>query len=287
VTALTCVVLAHNDAPQVRRLIAALDPFPVVLHCDSRTTESVYAEMTADLPDRVQLLPRLATGWARWENVAAELAGYQVALDTTDSPHIAVLTGSDYPLESTSTIASYLVDRDGMSITPFRPLPLPKWGRSGGFARLRYPHWVVGKRMLRLPVPRRLPGDLTPAGGSQLKVLSRHHTKRVLEVRRERPDLERFWRRSWIPDETFVASVLCSASLVPDWQEHNIGTNLWFIDWAGGWQKSPRWLTSSDAAAVLAARRKPNDTKLFARKFSSQHSGGLLDAIDQLRLQPA
>lgn len=285
-SALTCVVLAHDDAPHVRRLIAALEPFPVVLHCDSRTPDPVYAEMTADLPDRVRLLPRIATGWARWENVEAELAGYQLALDTTDSSHIAVITGSDYPLVPSTTIAEFLGHHHGSSFATFAPMPLPFWGRSGGFARLRYRHWPVGKRMLRLPIPRRLPADVTPAGGSQLKVLSRDHAARAVELHRERPDLEKFWRHSWIPDESFVASLMCSPTLVPDWQQRSLLTNLWFIDWAGGNHKSPRWLTESDAHRLIAASGDPRDPKLFARKFSTARSGALLAAIDRLRLQP-
>ena len=56
---LACVVLAHADPIHVRRLVAALEPFPVYLHCDSRTSPSVYAEMTDGLPSRC---PGICTG---------------------------------------------------------------------------------------------------------------------------------------------------------------------------------------------------------------------------------
>src|SRR3954454_16524877 len=89
---LACVVLAHTDPEQVRRLVTALAPFPVFLHCDARTPDDVFARMTTDLPDRVRLMPRRRTAWARWENVAAELDGYRAALVDTDASHVAVLT---------------------------------------------------------------------------------------------------------------------------------------------------------------------------------------------------
>jgi hypothetical protein len=66
------VVMAHADPRHLKRLLDALDPWTVALHIDVKTAYDVHAAMTADLPNRVQLLPRLRTGWARWENVEAE-----------------------------------------------------------------------------------------------------------------------------------------------------------------------------------------------------------------------
>src|SRR5688572_24210083 len=101
---LACVILAHTDPTHVRRLIDALAPFPVVLHCDRSTPAHVFADMTRDLPDRCVVLERQSTGWAKWENVSAELEGFRAAL-ATGATHVAVLTGSDYPLASTAHIA--------------------------------------------------------------------------------------------------------------------------------------------------------------------------------------
>src|SRR6478609_4546560 len=87
---LACVILAHTDPVHVKRLTAALDPFPVFLHCDAGTPDDVFATMTSGLPERVVVLDRLDTGWAKWENVAAELAGYRAALQMTDATHVAL-----------------------------------------------------------------------------------------------------------------------------------------------------------------------------------------------------
>ncbi|WFR66460.1 hypothetical protein P9139_16845 [Curtobacterium flaccumfaciens] len=101
--------------------MGALAPFPVLLHCDAGTPDDVFAAMTADLPGRVQVLPRMRTGWAKWENVAAEVAGYRAALASTDAGHVAVLTGSDYPLASADEIAGLLAaNRDDRSSTSTR-----------------------------------------------------------------------------------------------------------------------------------------------------------------------
>ncbi|MBF4581057.1 hypothetical protein ITJ54_00060 [Curtobacterium sp. VKM Ac-2865] len=280
--ALACIVLAHEDPRHVRRLVEALDPFPVFLHCDARTSESVFRAMTDGLPERVRVLPRIRTGWAKWENVAAEVEGYRAALAETDASHVAVLTGSDYPLANAAEIQDLLEAHPEESFIDARPLPHPAWGRDGGAARIRFPHWAWRKHMLRVPVPRRVPRDVVFAGGSQLKVLARHHAEAVVEVVDSRPDLVRFWKRVWIADETFVPSVLRSPALVPDFADEHVPHALWWIGWDGTAQKSPPWLGTADAGRLLERRTEPGvaPQHVFARKFSTAVSSDLLDVID-------
>jgi hypothetical protein len=280
---LACIVLAHTDPVHVRRLIAALDPFPVFLHCDVRTPDAVFAEMTEGLPDRVTVLARRRTGWARWENVAAEIDGYRVALAAVDVSHLAVLTGTDYPLMSTAAITERLAALPGRSITESQPLPLPQWGHGGGFWRLRYRFGAWRKHMLWLPVPRRIPDGVVPAGGSQLKVLAREHAAAVLAAADRRPDVVRFWRTTWIPDETFVYSMLHTDSVVADFAAERVAGSAWFIRWEGAPRKSPPWLTSADLPDLRARVLHPADgpPTFFARKFSSAADPGVLDEIDR------
>ena len=281
---LACVISAHTDPVQVRRLIAALDPFPVYLHCDRRTDSAVFATMVQGLPDRCTVLPRLSTGWARWENVEAELAGYRAGLDGTDATHFAFLTGADYPLASTSVIAQFLSGHRGLSLCSFHPLPYEQWGRSGGLARLRYRHWVYRKHMIRVPLPRRMPSAVTLAGGSQLKILARHHVQALLDVVDHRPDLRKFWRRSWIADETFVASILSTPSFVPDWSKERVPVDLWWIGWDGSPQKSPPWLGMEHLNELIgqSSHAGGEQPRLFARKFATAHSTDILDSIDEI-----
>jgi len=297
---LACVILAHTDPVHVRRLIAALDPFPVFLHCDASTPDEVFAAMATDLPARCTVLERISTGWARWGIVAAELEGYRAALDGTDATHVALMQGSDYPLASTAAISATLEGYRDRSIAMIEPLPYLGWGRSGGFARLRYRHWAYRRHMLRLPVPRRLPTDVVPAGGSALKILARDHARAVVDAADTNPRLVRFWRRSWCPDETFVPSILSTPRFVPGWSTEHVQGSLWWIGWDGSRQKSPPWLdldsldrfrdgsesgvTSKNTTRSVSAARGATVPKLFARKFSTERSAAVLDAIDaQLR----
>ncbi|TCK61453.1 beta-1,6-N-acetylglucosaminyltransferase [Curtobacterium sp. PhB136] len=277
-----CIVLAHEDPQHVRRLVEALDPFPVFLHCDARTPESVFRAMTDGLPARVRVLPRIRTGWAKWENVEAEVSGYRAALAETDASHVAVLTGSDYPLANAAEISGLLEAHREDSFVAVHELPWAEWGRDGGMGRMRFRHWAWRKHMLRLPIPRRVPRDVVFAGGSQMKVLARHHAAVVVDVVDTRPDLVRFWQRSWIADETFVPSVLSTPGLTPGFADEHVPHALWFIGWDGTAMKSPPWLTTPDAGQLLE-RRTTSDVELphvFARKFSTDRSSDLLDIVD-------
>ena len=141
-----------------------------------------------------------------------------------------------------------------------------------------------GKRMLRLPIPRRLPADIIFTGGSQSKILARDHARAVVQLAEERKDLVQFWRRTWVPDETFVYSLLNSPGLglVPCWKAQLVPTNLWWIGWGSTPRKSPPWLGLEHLELLLKGRqgevgRAPT---LFARKFATDFSTPVLDSLD-------
>ncbi len=275
--------MAHADPAHLRRLLAALDPWPVQLHVDVATPVDVHARMVEDLPPRVSLLPRIRTGWARWENVVAELAGYRAALADPSITHVLAMTGADYPLASTARAQAWFDQHPGLSFAENWAVPSPDWGgRSGGLARLRYPHWAWRKHMIRVPVPRSVPPGLTLEAGSQMKVLTRAHAQAVLDFHDTRPEVVRFWQRTWCADESFVPTALATA--VPAWKEEHVHDVLWHIDWDHevGAPKSPRWLTVDDLPKIRRRQAGDGDRlpRLFARKFSSDVDHAVLDVID-------
>ncbi|MBA8792643.1 hypothetical protein FHX74_000237 [Friedmanniella endophytica] len=288
-----CLVLAHGDAPQVLRLRSALAPMPVLLHCDARTDPAVFAAMTEGLEPSAVVTPRQVCEWAGFGLVEAELAGYRRFLETTEAGHLVVLSGADYPLHPAAAVADWIVGTGGRSVAELWPLPFPAWGRSGGLARLRYRHWAWRKHMLRLPVPRRIPADVSPSGASVWKIISRAHARAVVDLVDARPDLVAFWRRSWCADETFVPTLLRSPISGVDWENESINEAAWWIGWDGTRQKSPPTLTAGHFDRLEAAARGVDPERprtvpaLFARKVSSTVSGPLLDRIDAELRDPA
>lgn len=275
------VIVAHDEPAQLHRLVAALDPFPIFLHVDANTPGDVYAEMTEGLPSRVHHVPRLAAGWARPEVVQAELIGLRQAMAETDADHFILLTGTDHPVRSTQQIAAHLAAHPGRSALSLQRLPVPEWGRLGGYDRFIAPQWPWRRRRLLAPLPRLWPRGLVLAGAGQQMVLSRRHAQVVMRALDSRPELWRYFRRTWAPDESLVPTLLASPSLGVDWDNEHIPGLAWYIDWGRKPVKSPRWLTPADLPAIAAAREE-HPTLLFARKVG-QRSGDLAGRLDELR----
>lgn len=281
------VVVAHDNPVHFHRLMAAIHPLRTFVHIDASTPADTHARMTEGLPDTVSLLPRLSAGWARYEVLQAELNGYRAALGSTDAEHLIMLTGTDYPLASASAIAEFLSQHVNQSFAEIHPVPRPGWGPTGGADRFWFRQWPWRRHRLVLPIPRRVPQGVVRATGSQLKILSRAHAQYVIEVLDRRPDLLRYFRRCWIPDELVIPSLLISKSLGGPFQTaKEAGPYLWFMDWGDPPSKSPLWLRSDHMQQLTAARDRPQYPALFARKFSDD-SGDLLKLIDaELRAVP-
>jgi hypothetical protein len=294
-SALAAVILAHADPLQVRRLVAALDGVRIFLHCDAKSPREVHERMVVGSPERVTAVPRLSTYLASWSLVDAELLALRSAVNETAAQHIAVLSGSDYPLAPVETLVDRLAkDWADRSIIWNVPLPHREWDtrfhRDGGRWRLRYRFITRNGRViyfkgapLRSPIPRRIPAGLEIRAGSQWKIYARRHAEALLRAVDDKPDLVRFWRSTLVPDETFAATMLASPTIVGSDAIAPSQFHPWFMVWPGDMPQHPRWLidTDFDRLAEVANQAEP---KWFARKFSSKPEA-LLDRIDRELLQ--
>jgi hypothetical protein len=284
---LAVVVLAHADAPQVKRLINALVDTPIVLHCDARTPDSVFREMTTGLPKRVVIAPRVRTTVTSWSLVTAELLALGIALKRTRADYIAVLSGADYPLTTMDEIERRLSRRDGRSWIQNAPLPITDWGTprnpDGGLWRLQHQFLTIDDQVLywrgvplRWPWRRTVPAELSLRGGSQWKVYSRRDVITLHRLAAERPDLMRFWATTLVPDETFAATMLGSHRLIGSDALEPSESHAWYLDWRAH-NGHPHWLSDADFDRIKEAGAA--EGRLFARKFRSADAG-VLDRID-------
>lgn len=273
------VVLAHKHPRQVGRLAAALAPAPVFLHVDAAVDEAPFA---AAAPANVTLVPRHRSGWASWGIVAALLEGMTAAAAEPGWTHLMLLSGQDYPLVPPADIAAFLARHGGRSFMARWPLPSRLWGRDGGLHRVRYRHWALRGRRVVLPLPRRMPAGIEPWGGSLYACLARAAVEDVLALVARRPDVVRFYRRSWIPDEMFVPTAVMSSPAAAA----VINESLSFIRWTDGGGRHPDVLRAGDLPLLAQAARGPSDVgghgrrKLFARKLDASVDADLLDLID-------
>jgi hypothetical protein len=304
-SALAAVVLAHRDPPQVGRLLAALDDVDVFVHCDRRAPAAVAREMLAGTGERVVAVPRRRTARSSWSLVAAELAGLALALERSRAEHIAVLSGSCYPLVGVEQLADELAGWRGLSRMHLNPLPYPPWSTprnpDGGIWRLRRRFVTVRGQIVSIGgVPlrtfrRAIPARLSLHGSSQWKIYARPHAAALLRVLDEHPEIHRFWRTTLVPDELCAASILRSPELVGEAAGQVRDDCPWYLRWPSPASTGhPAWLEESDLPALREARfappRRPDEPvgserrrdfrKLFTRKLSSA-SRPLVEAIDQ------
>jgi hypothetical protein len=122
---------------------------------------------------------------------------------------------------------------------------------------------------IRLPIRRRLPHGIDFFGGSAFWCLAAEHARFVLN---ETDRLQRFLRRSLIPDEIFFQTALLNSR----YRTHVRNDSLTFAKWESG-APSPAVLGDRDIDQLMAA------PEFFARKFDLAVDSGVLDCLDELK----
>lgn len=225
------LLLVHRDPQdviaQVRTLTSCGDH--VAVHYDARAPRSEWLallEGLAGLPRVHVVRNRLRGGWGQWSLVAATLRLMQLALDQApDASYFYLISGDCRPIKSAAELRDFLdkANQDHIESVDFFRSDWIKTGMKTD--RLIYRHmfnersqrrrfylslWL--QRIFRLR--RRLPVGIGMRIGSQWWCLRRDTVGRVLEFCQMRPDVVRFFRKAWIPDEVFFQTVV--HHLVPE-----------------------------------------------------------------------
>ncbi len=241
------ILLCHKDPEgiiaQAERLTEGGDY--VAIHFDARSRSSDFDKIKSALsvnPSVTFARKRLKCGWGAWSLVAATLLAVRAAVEVFPrATHFYMLSGDCMPIKSAEYAHEFL-DRDEVDYIESFDFFKSDWIKTGiREERLIYRHWfnershkwlfyTSMKLQGRLGLRRRVPADLQIQIGSQWWCLRRRTIEAVLEFCDERRDVMRFFRSSWIPDETFFQTLV--RHLVP---EHEIRTRtltfLMFTDY--------------------------------------------------------
>lgn len=225
------ILLSHKDPEgiisQAGRLTAAGDF--VAIHFDRRAGRGAYEQIRAALRDNPRVAfagRRLSCGWGEWSLVAATLSAVVAAVEAfPEASHFYMLSGDCMPIKSAAYAHDFL-DAERADYIEGVDFFASDWIKTGlKEERLIYRHvvnerankWLFYKSVAlqrRLGLRRRLPADLQIMIGSQWWCLRRRTVEAVLEFCRARPDVIRFFRTTWIPDETFFQTLV--HHLVPE-----------------------------------------------------------------------
>ncbi|WP_422075204.1 DUF5928 domain-containing protein [Tranquillimonas rosea] len=219
------ILLCHKDPEaiiaQARRLTAVGDC--MAIHFDARAPKADFARIRAALADNPNVTfarRRLRCGWGEWSLVAATLQAVDAALDAFPrATHFYMLSGDCMAIKSAEYAHACLDADDADHIESFDYFE-SDWIKTGfKEERLIYRHlfnertqkglfYASFEMQRRLGLTRAVPADLRVMVGSQWWCLRRRTLEAVLAFCRARPDVLRFFRTTWIPDETFFQTLV-------------------------------------------------------------------------------
>ncbi|TDK48946.1 DUF5928 domain-containing protein [Antarcticimicrobium luteum] len=225
------ILLCHKDPEaivlQAERLTAAGDY--ISIHFDASAPLADFRAIRDALQDNPNVTfarPRQRCGWGEWSLVQATLQAVRAAVETFPrATHFYMLSGDCMPIKSAEYAHRFLDEHDADFIesVDFFDSDWIKTGMKDD--RLIYRHFFnerKNKRLFyasvalqrRLRLKRAIPADLHIQIGSQWWCLRRRTIEWILDFIRQRRDVMRFFRTTWIPDETFFQTLV--RHLVPE-----------------------------------------------------------------------
>ncbi len=227
------ILLCHKDPDgiiaQAQRLTAAGDF--ITIHFDLSARREDFEKIRAKLstnPSVAFAAKRVSCGWGAWSLVQATLNAVESAAQAFPrASHFYMLSGDCMPTKTAEYAHDVLDSTDCDFIESF-DFFTSDWIKTGmREERLIYRHWFNERTQKwlfytslywqkRLKLDRKVPADIQMMIGSQWWCLRRRTVEMVLDFCRDRPDILRFFKTSWIPDETFFQTVV--RHLVPEAQ---------------------------------------------------------------------
>ena len=280
------ILLCHKNPKQIIEQIEGLTATGdyVAVHFDANADAADYTALTtrfAGNPSVAFAQKRVKCGWGEWSLVRATLNAVQVAVSAfPKATHFYMVSGDCMAIKSAAYARNFLATQNKDFIESFDFFK-SGWIQTGiKEERLYYRHFFnereskplfyAALRLQRaLRLKRRIPRDLDVMIGSQWWCLRRDTIEKILGFCATRPDVMRFFKYTWIPDETFFQTLV--NHLVPDREiERRTLTFLMFSDYG-----MPATFYNDHLQMLLA------QDYIFARKISAEASF-LREALSKL-----
>ncbi|MEM1075215.1 MAG: beta-1,6-N-acetylglucosaminyltransferase [Pseudomonadota bacterium] len=217
------VMLVHTAlgrAEEVARHWAA-SGCPVMIHVDKSVPRKTFRAFVAAVEDvdHIRFSRRYRCEWGTWGIVAAtQCASERILQEFPNVRHVYLASGSCLPLRPVQELIDYLAERprtDFIESATTSDVPWTIGGLHEERFTLRFPFswkqrrflfdkYVQIQRSLRLS--RKMPNDLVPHMGSQWWCLTRQTLSAILEDP-ARYMHDKFFRRVWIPDESYFQTL--------------------------------------------------------------------------------
>ena len=225
------ILLCHKGpeaiVQQAEQLTAVGDY--MAIHFDASAPKAAFAYIEkhlGDSPNVVFAKKRINCGWGEWSLVQATMHAVEAAIDAFPrATHFYMVSGDCMALKS-ATHSKKLLDSDDCDYIESFDFFESDWIKTGmkeewliyrhyfnerTHKTLFYNSWWAQRK---LGLEREIPEDLQIMIGSQWWCLRRRTIEWIIDMTRNRPDVIKFFRTTWIPDETFFQTLV--RHLVPE-----------------------------------------------------------------------
>lgn len=195
---------------------------PVVIHVDKQVSgpdHKAFVKKLSKVPD-IRFSKRHRCEWGTWSLVAASQSASELMLsEFADVRHVYLASGSCLPLRPVHELVQYLEDRpmtNFIESVTTEDVPWTVGGLDSERFTLRFPFSWKRRRYFfdryvklqrRLKLKRRIPDGVVPHLGSQWWCLTRQTLSAILEDP-DRPAYDRYFKRVWIPDESYYQTLV-------------------------------------------------------------------------------
>ena len=215
-----CHTALHRAAQVARNWAEA--GCPVVIHVDARVKPHAFQKLRNDLAEveNIRFSNRHPCEWGTWGLVQATIDAAEMMLrDFPAVQHIYLASGSCLPLRPVTELREFLAARPRTDFIESVTTADVGWtvgGLNHERFTLRFPFSWRKQRFLfdsyvrwqrRLGFKRRIPEGLTPHLGSQWWCLTRATLSAILRDPK-RAENDRYFRRVWIPDESYFQTLV-------------------------------------------------------------------------------
>jgi hypothetical protein len=227
------IVLAHEPVEQLLPLLTGLlaQGSNIYLHYDLKAhddVEQLYSLNELGLPGFIFLAARCVVKWGEWSIPQATLNCLRkIDFDLDDSDYFMLISGSCYPTKPLGIFKEFL-NLNPLDFIECVNATKRRWV-TGGIQNERWEryHFFNYRSQLRrfhtslyfqkkLGIKRYLPHGLTPYIGSQWWCLRRSTISKILGFIGSRPDIEKYFATTCIPDESFFQTLV--GNLIPKYE---------------------------------------------------------------------
>jgi hypothetical protein len=227
------IVLAHEPVEQLLPLLTGLlaQGSNIYLHYDLKAhddVERLYSLNELGLPGFIFLGTRCVVKWGEWSIPQATLNCLRkIDFDLDDSDFFMLISGSCYPTKPLEIFKEFL-NLNPLDFIECVNATKRRWV-TGGIQNERWEryHFFNYRSQLRrfhtslyiqkkIGIKRRLPHGLTPYIGSQWWCLRRSTILKILGFIGSRPDIEKYFATTCIPDESFFQTLV--GNLIPKYE---------------------------------------------------------------------